>query len=381
MRQGLVKVFTGQRRVGKSYLLYQLMQQLLAADATANIIYINKEDMAFDAIQEADQLYKHVSDRLQADGYNYIFIDEIQEIKDFEKAVRSLLLRPQNDIYITGSNAQLLSGELATLLSGRTIEIEVHSLSYPEFLQFHSLQDEPAALDRYLRYGGLPYLSNLTLTDEVIFDYLKNIYTSILYRDVVARYHIRSLHFLEKLVQFLADSVGSMFSAKSISDYLKAQKTNISHNQVQAFVGYLANAFLIHSVPRYDIKGKRLFETGEKYYFENLGVRNAIIGYRSADLGKLAENAVYNHLRYKGYDVKLGWLDALEVDFVANKDNETMYVQVALRLDDEKTVTREFGNLQKIPDNYRKLVVTLDPPSKNTYAGIEHTGLRQFLLE
>jgi predicted AAA+ superfamily ATPase len=288
MRQSLVKVFTGQRRVGKSYLLYQVMQQVLAEDASAHIIYINKEDLAFDDILDAGQLYQYVSERLQPDGFNYIFIDEIQEIKDFEKAVRSLLLNPQNDLYITGSNAKLLSGELATLLSGRTIEIEVHSLSYPEFLQFHALPNDSKALDLYLRYGGLPYLRNLSLTDGIVFDYLKNIYTSILYRDVVARYNIRSMQFLEKLVQFFADSTGSIFSAKSISDFLKAQKTNISHTQVQAFAGYLANAFLIHSVPRYDIKGKRLFETGEKYYFENLGIRNAIIGYRTADLGKLA---------------------------------------------------------------------------------------------
>jgi predicted AAA+ superfamily ATPase len=379
MHQPLVKVLTGQRRVGKSYLLYQIIHQIVQEIPSANIIYINKEDMAFDAIKDAGSLHAYLQPKLKKNKRNYIFIDEIQEIADFEKAIRSLLLSDKNDVYITGSNAQLLSGELATLLSGRSIEIKIYSLSFKEFLQFHQLHQNQSSLDVYLRYGGLPYLRNLHLNDEVVFEYLKNIYTTILYRDVVTRYHIRSNRYLENLVQFLADSIGSIFSAKSISNYLKSQQINLAHNQVHHFADCLSNAFLIHKVMKYDVKGKRFFESGEKFYFENLGIRNAIAGFRTADLHKLVENAVHNHLCYKNYEVKVGWWQGSEIDFVAEKDNETTYIQVALRIDKETTAQREFGNLEKIPDNYTKLVVTYEPGSRNTYAGIQHISLLDFL--
>ncbi|HMO34353.1 MAG TPA: ATP-binding protein [Lacibacter sp.] len=381
VRKPLVKVLTGQRRVGKSYLLYQLIREVLQEDPTASVIYINKEDFAFDAIREAADLHDYIQQRLVAGKWNYVLVDEIQEIASFEKAIRSLLLQKQTDVYITGSNAHLLSGELATLLSGRTIEVQVYSLSYPEFLQFHRLEAGQTSLDLYLRYGGLPYLHNLQLTDEVVFEYLRNIYTTILYRDVIARHSIRSNRQLENLVRFLADSVGSLFSANSISDYLKAQQVKLPHNQVQYFADCLASAFLVHKVPRYDIKGKRRFETGEKYYFENLGIRNALAGYRATDRGKLVENAVYNHLRYRGYTVQVGIWQGAEVDFVAEKEQEKIYVQVALRLEQASTLDREFGNLQKIGDNYSKLVVTYDLGSRNTYAGIRHLSLLEFLQE
>jgi len=291
------------------------------------------------------------------------------------------LLNEQNDIYITGSNANLLSGELATLLGGRTIEFNVFSLSYSEFLVFHRLMDSNESMNKFFRYGGLPYLINLELTDEMVFEYLRNIYTTIVYRDVVSRYNIRSTNFLERLIRFLADNIGSIFSAKRISDYLKSQLTNISTNQIQTFTDYLTNAFLIHKVPRFDIVGKRIFEVGEKFYFENLGIRNCIIGYRPEDQAKLLENVVYNQLLFKGYDVKIGWVDAQEIDFIATKSNETIYVQVALRLDSEKTIEREFGNLLKIKDNYPKMVVTMDDQYTNSYQGIEHIPIRKFLME
>ena len=379
MHQPLVKVLTGQRRVGKSYLLYQIIQQILQEEPSANIIYINKEDMAFDAIKDAAGLHTYLQPKLKKNKRNYIFIDEIQEIADFEKTIRSLLLSDKNDVYITGSNAQLLSGELATLLSGRSIEINIYSLSFEEFILFHQLPDNQSSLDLYLRYGGLPYLRNLNLNDEVVFEYLRNIYTTILYRDVVTRYNIRSNRYLENLVQFLADSIGSIFSAKSISNYLKSQKINLAHNQVHHFADCLSNAFLIHKVMKYDVKGKRFFESGEKFYFENLGIRNAIAGFRTTDIHKLVENAVYNHLCYKNYVVKVGWWQGSEIDFVAEKDNEITYIQVALRIDKKSTEEREFGNLSKLPDNYSKIVVTYEPGSRNTYAGIRHISLLDFL--
>lgn len=379
--KSVAKVFTGQRRVGKSYMLFQLIRLILDKDPEANIIYINKEDIAFDEIKTAADLNSYILKKGSQQKKNYIFIDEIQEITGFEKAVRSLLLDENNDVYITGSNAKLLSGELATLLSGRTIEINIYSLSYSEFLSFHKLTDTDRNLLKYFKYGGLPYLINLDLSDDIVFEYLKNIYTTIVFRDVIARYNLRNINFLERLVKFLADNMGSLFSAKRISDFLKSQKINIAHNQVQAYTDYLTNAFLIHKVSRYDIKGKRIFETGEKYYFENNGLRNAVVGYKPGDKAKLLENIVYNQLLFKGYEVKTGQLETEEIDFVATKNNETTYVQVSLTLDSQKTLDRELGNLLKIKDNYPKMVVTMEEQGINTYKGIPVIPVRKYLLE
>ena len=296
-----------------------------------------------------------------------MFIDEIQDIPEFEKALRSLLLNEFNDIYITGSNAHMLSGELATYLSGRYVEFTVYSLSYPEFLQFHTLEDSFASYAQYARYGGLPYLINLTLTDEVVDEYLKSVYSTIVYRDVVSRYNLRNSAFLEKLVRFLSENTGSLFSAKNISDYLKSQHTTVSVNQILNYVEYLSSSFLIHRVERYDLIGKRIFEIGEKYYFENMGLRNVVAGYRLSDKAKILENVVYNHLLYLGYSVKVGNL-------------EKLYVQVALRLDNEQTIEREFGNLLKIQDNYPKMIVTEDEFHGNTYEGIRNVSVREFLM-
>ncbi|MBU1677540.1 MAG: ATP-binding protein [Bacteroidetes bacterium] len=376
----IAKVFTGQRRVGKSFMLFQIMKIILKKDTNANIVYINKEDIAFEDIKIASDLNKYIMSHSSAEKVNYIFIDEIQNISDFEKAIRSLLLNENNDIYITGSNANLLSGELSTLLAGRTIEFNIHSLSYIEFLTFHKLTDSDENLLKYFKYGGLPYLINLDLTDDIVFEYLKNIYTTIVYRDVVSRYNIRSTNFLERLIRFLADNIGSLFSAKRISDFLKSQHVNIAHNQVQAFNDYLTNAFLIDKVQRYDVVGKRIFEVGEKYYFENCGIRNAVVGYKPGDNAKLLENIVYNQLLYKGYEVKIGWLQTQEIDFVATKNNETVYLQVALRIDNDKTIEREFGNLLKIKDNYPKIVIAMDEQFKNTYKGITYLSIRKFLM-
>lgn len=379
--QQILKVFTGQRRVGKSYLLYQLINIVKEKDSEGVIIYINKEDLAFSHIKTAEDLHKYVLKLSDATKKNYLFVDEIQDIADFHIALRSLLLLPYLDIYCTGSNAHMLSGDLAGTLSGRYIEIVVHSLSYQEFLLFHGLTASPTTLDKYLKYGGLPYLIHLPLEDEVVFEYLKNIYTTIVYRDIINRYGLRNIVFLEQLVLFLASQTGSLFSSKKISDYLKSQQVNIAPNQVQTYIAYLTSAFLFHQVKRYDIIGKRIFEVGEKYYFENLGIRHALWGYRLEDRGKIIENAVYNHLISQGYKVKIGILGDREIDFVAEKQGEIKYIQVALSLSEEKTLQREFGNLNKIKDNYPKLVVTLDDYSGNTYEGIMTRSLLQFLTE
>ena len=377
--KNLIKVFTGQRRVGKSYLLFQIMQEIQTADKNAHIIYINKEDLAFSHIATAENLNDFVQEQKKCGQKNYIFIDEIQEITGFEQALRSLLLDDELDLYCTGSNAHLLSRDIAGSLSGRAIEINVHSLSYFEFLEFMKLDDSDKSMSLFLKYGGLPYLKDLPLQDNIVFEYLRNIYSTIAIRDIVNRYALRNVQFLEQLTQFLASNIGNLFSAKKISDFLKSQKITTSSTQVQNYAEYLANAFLIHKVPRYDIEGKRIFEIGEKYYFEDLGLRNALIGYRVQDRGKLLENCIFNHLQIAGYDVKIGGLNSQEIDFVAEKNGERIYVQATLTINEEKTLEREFGNLLKIQDNYPKYVVTMDEFDGNTFEGVQCLSLRGFL--
>ena len=381
MQKSVVKVLTGQRRVGKSFLLYQLIEEILGEEPDANIIYINLEDFAFSSLQTAEDLHSYTISHSKEKAKNYIFIDEIQDIPGFEKVIRSLLLNEDNDIYITGSNAKMLSGELATYLSGRYIEFKIYSLSYSELLEFHGLTESETSYELYSRYGGLPYLLNLPLEDETVNEYLKSVYSTIVFRDVVSRYKLRNTLFLEKLIQFLSENIGNLFSAKNISDYLKSQHTTISVNQIQSYTEYLNNAFLIHRVERYDLIGKRVFEIGEKYYFENMGIRNIVVGYRITDKAKILENLVYNHLLYKGYDIKVGYYGDKEIDFIGEKNGEKLYIQVALKIDSDKTAEREFGNLLKIQDNYPKIVVTKDTFSGNSYEGIRHCPIRQFLME
>lgn len=378
--KNLIKVFTGQRRVGKSYLLFQLMEEVKKKDSEAKILYINKEDLSFAHIRNADDLNGYVLQNKSAVGKTYVFIDEIQDIENFEAALRSLLLDKNLDLYCTGSNANLLSSDIAGHLSGRYIKIPVYSLSYSEFLQFHQLEDSDEVLEKYLKFGGLPYLIHLSLEDPIVFEYLENVYSTILFRDVINRFSVRNTAFLEQLVLFLASNTGSLFSAKKISDFLKSQKINIAPNQVQTYIQHLTNAFLIHRVNRYDITGKRLFEIGEKYYFENLGIRNALWGFRPEDRGKILENVVYNHLLTENYKVQVGIIADNEIDFIAEKNGEKTYIQVALTLNEEKTIEREFGNLLKIKDNYPKLLITMDRFSGNTFEGVKVTDLRTFLL-
>lgn len=380
MQKSLIKVLTGQRRVGKSFLLYQLMEHILQSNPDANLIYINFEDFTYSKIQTAEDMHTYILSKSKKGGINYIFIDEIQEVAGFEKAIRSLQLNPDNDIYITGSNAKMLSGELATYLSGRYVEFKIYSLSYTEFLKFHKLSDSAESMNLYSRYGGLPYLVNLPLKDEIVNEYLKSIYSTIVFRDVVSRYNLRNTLFLEKLVQFLSENIGCLFSAKNISDYLKSQHSTVSVNQIQNYTEYLSNAFLIHRVERYDLIGKRIFEIGEKYYFENMGIRNIVVGYRITDKGKILENLVYNHLLYKGYNVHIGYYGEKEIDFIGEKNNERIYIQVALKIDSKQTAEREFGNLLKVQDNYPKIVITEDTFEGNTYEGIRQYSIRDFLM-
>lgn len=379
MRTPIVKVMTGHRRVGKSFILFQLIERIKNEEKNANIIYINKEDIEFVDIVSYRELHDYISKRLVSDRKNYIFIDEVQEIADFRITIRSLALDDHNDIYISGSNSGMFSSDLANELGGRYVEFRVYSLSYLEFLNFHKLPNDDNSLEKYFHFGGLPYLIHLPLDEPVIMEYIRSVYSTILLRDVVERKKIRNTVFLEQLIRFLANHVGSLFSSNSISDFLKSQQVKISPNQVSEYADSLAEAFVVHRIGRYDIVGKKLFERGEKYFFENMGIRNAIAGYKPQDRAKRLENIVCNHLLYCGYDVKVGTLSTEEIDFVCTRGGETLYVQVAIELSSSETIAREFGNLLRIKDNYPKIVVSGERSFENTYEGVEHIYIRDFL--
>lgn len=375
----IIKVIVGQRRVGKSYFLFQIMHEIKKANPNVNFIYLNKESEEFSAITTGKDLLLFVAQKISRRHKNCIFIDEIQEINGFEKALRHLSTQGGYDIYCTGSNAHMLSSEIATGLAGRYVEVTMHSLSFSEFLLFHHLKTGEDTLLQYIRYGGLPYLINLELTDEVVYDYLKNIYNTILLKDVVARFGVRNVNFLERLVVYLADNVGSLVSAKKISDFLKSQNIRISPNIVLNYLSYLVAAYFISPVKRSDLAGKRIFEINEKYYFSDLGLRHALIGYRQVDIGKILENLVYNHLQFLGYTITVGKSGDKEIDFVCEKAGEKLYIQVAYLLPNKKVIAREFGNLLKVENNYPKLVISLDKMAGGNYQGIKHLHLLDFL--
>ena len=372
MRTPIVKVMIGHRRVGKSFILFQLIELIRQEETNANIIYINKENIEFDDMTNYKELHEYISQRLVNDKKNYIFIDEIQDISDFRIAIRSLILDDNNDIYITGSNSEMFSSDLANELGGRYVEFRIYSLSYLEFLDFHKLSNTDESLERYTHFGGLPYLIHLPLEETVIMEYLRSIYSTIVLRDVIERKSIRNTTFLGQLIRFLANNIGSLFSSKSISDFLKSQNINMTANLVGEYADALAEAFVVHRINRYDIIGKRLFERKEKYFFENIGIRNAIAGYKYQDRAKRLENLVCNHLLYCGYDVKVGTLSPEEIDFVCTRGGETLYIQVAVELFLPNTIEREFGNLLKIKDNYPKIVVSAERSFENSYEGIKH---------
>jgi len=378
MSKDIIKVITGQRRVGKSFFLFQIIDELKKKDSDIQIIYINKELHKFNDILNSDDLINYINKFEKKK--TAILIDEIQEIEGFENALRSLQAEFIYDIYCTGSNANMLSSELATYLSGRYIQIEIYPLSFKEFLQFNNLTDNTESLNLYMRYGGHPYIKHLELKDEIIFDYLRNIYQTILLKDIVARNNIRNIRFLEDLSYYISDNIGNLVSAKKISDYLKSQKIKISNQAVLNYLHYLNDAFLVHTVKRYDIKGKRTFEIGEKYYFNDIGLRNSMVGFKPDDIAQIIENLVFNHLIMLGFDVKIGKFNDKEIDFVCSKNNKKIYIQVTSYLNNKNVIDREFGNLLLIKDNYPKWVISLDELILDSYEGIEHYSLKQFLL-
>ncbi len=378
----IIKVLTGQRRVGKSYILLQLIDEIKLLHPDANIIYINIEINEFAPLKTHAGLYQYVIEKIDPNVQNFLFVDEIQEVTSFELCLRSLLAESKCDIFCTGSNAQMLSGELATSLSGRYIQFPVYSLSFAEFLVFHNLPNVNESLITYLKLGGMPFLIHTGLDSAVATEYLRSVNSTILLKDVVARENIRNVSFLENLTAFLADNTGSLLSATNISKYLKSQKQVVPIQTILNYLRSLTNAYYVHKVQRVEVKGMKIFEIGEKYYFEDLGLRNAIrhFDYRS-DINKLMENVVYLHLRRNDYTVYVGQLSNKEIDFMAEKNGNRMYVQVAYMLVDQSTINREFGNLESITDQYPKYVVTMDEISSGTnYKGIRQIHLREFLM-
>ncbi|GHU85209.1 ATPase [Spirochaetia bacterium] len=382
MRSHIIKVLVGQRRVGKSYILFQLMDEIKKDDGEANLVYINTELVEFRDLKTHVDLYDFVAAHLVAGKPNYVFIDEIQEIAEFERAVKSLFAEDRADLYITGSNSHLLSGNLAPFLAGRYIQFQIHPLGYGEFLTFHRLEDNGESLRKYLRIGGMPYLASMPDSENQAFEYLKNMYESILLRDVVARENIRNIRFIENLTAYLADNTGNICSANIISKYLKNQRNAMPVQTVISYLTALEKSFLINKVHRRETAGLKIFEIGEKYYFEDMGLRNILT--RNAlpqDTGKLVECAVYLFLVQQGFTVYVGKDGDAEIDFIAEKQDERIYVQAAWRVDNEQTYAREFGNLEAIKDNYPKYVVTLDEDIMNKNPqGIRHVSLREFLL-
>ena len=383
MDKGMMIALTGQRRVGKSYILRQLVKDIQDRNPNANIIYINKEKKKFADLRTDDDLSAYLERKIDEDKDNYLLIDEVQDIERYENTLRSLNADEECQIIITGSNAKMLSSELSTYLGGRYIDIHIQSLSYREFLTFHNLEDSQESLDKYLSLGGLPHLYRLGLENEdMVWEYILNIYNTIVLKDVVEREGLRNITLFENLMQFISDNTGQLVSATSISKYLKSQKIDLTPITAINYLKSAGNAYIVNKVQRYDIHGKKLLESNDKYYFEDLGLRNSLVGSdRTKDIEKVMENAAYLHLKNLGYKVYVGTLPNGEIDFIAEKNGKAAYFQIAYMLSDEKTMEREFGNLSKINDNYPKYVVTMDPISRpKDYDGITHLSLRQMLL-
>ena len=379
--KNILIVLTGQRRVGKSYVMKELVSRK-QQEPNANVIYIDKEKTAFDFIDTYKDLVTYIDERLDKSKRNYILIDEVQEIHEFERGLRNYYSESHIDIVITGSNSDILSSDLAPMLSGRYVAIFIQGLSYPEFLEFHGLEDGEAAINKYINYGGLPGLRPFGLDNpETINDYLQGVYNTILVKDIIRRKKIRNVPFLENLIRFIADSIGKPISATSIQNYMTSNESDVSKNLILKYMKTITEACLAVAVSRYNIHGKKLLETNDKFYFGDVGIRNFIVGGRRAnDIEKIVENLVYQHMVRLGYEVKVGQLYNTEIDFVGKKGDDIVYVQAAYLITEEKTFNREFGNLLSIKDNYPKYVISLTPyMDSSKWEGIIHIPFSEFL--
>jgi hypothetical protein len=380
----VIKVITGIRRCGKSTFLKMLIEELCHNKISRkNILYINKDSLEFDSITTYKELNRFVLNKFKGiRGRKYLFIDEIQEIREWEKAVASFLANKTADIFVTGSNAGLLSSELASMLTGRYIEFKMQTLVFSEFLKFRKKQNKEMENEFavFLKYGGFPGIHQMDYNDEVINQYINSIYSTILLKDVVARNQVRDVALLERIVRYIADNIGNITTAKGISDFIKSQHLGCSVDTIQNYLSWLTDAYLVFKAKRYDIRGKKFLELYEKYYTGDAGFIYGIHGNRTGDLSGKLENIIYLELLSRGYNVSIGKIYNREVDFIASKNNQRIYIQVAYLLHDKKTIEREFGVLASINDNYPKIVLSLDKYFDPEHNGIKWFNLIEFLL-
>ncbi|MDD8031636.1 MAG: ATP-binding protein [Acidobacteriota bacterium] len=380
----VIKVISGMRRTGKSSLLKLIIEKLKEEGIPEeNILYINKESLEFDSIRTYLDLDNYVKSKIKkTKGKKYLFIDEIQEIENWEKAVLSFLTNNVADIFITGSNSKLLSSDISTLLRGRYYEVRIFPLSFREFLSFRRKPDDAESeFKNYLRYGGLPGLHELPIDNEsLISEYLYALVNTVFYKDLIERYKIREPEALARILRYLFDNLGNVTTGRSISNFLSSQKIRLTVDTIMNYLLFMESAFLINRVKRFDLKGKRFLEIYEKLCPADAGLRRGLIGYDDKDISQLLELIVYNELRVRGYNVYTGTVDNLEIDFVAERGKQKLYVQVCYLLGGEKVKASEFGNLLKIKDNYPKLVLSMDKFYPEEYQGIEHKFLIDFLL-
>jgi predicted AAA+ superfamily ATPase len=381
----IIKVITGIRRCGKSTFLKMICNSLTEQGVNpVNLILINMDSLEFDFIRNYHDLNKYVKTRIvKIKKPVYLFIDEIQEIEGWEKAVAGFLADSMADLFITGSNSRLLSSELATHISGRYVELRMYPLTFSEFLQFREGKGSEHVEEEFglfMKYGGFPGIHHMEYNDEVIEQYVNSLYNTILLKDVVAKNNIRDIMLLEKIAKFTADNCGNITSSKKIADFLKSQKSGGSVDTVQNYLYMLTAAFIFSKVNRFDIKGKRLLEIHEKYYTGDIGLKHVLLGYKTGDISGHLENIVYLELLGRGFKVEIGKYQDLEIDFIATKGNERTYIQVAYLLHDQKTIEREYRALEKIEDNYPKLVLSLDKYQDANRAGIQWKNLIGYLI-
>lgn len=383
----VIKVITGIRRCGKSTLLKQIIQLLENRNVKREqIIHINMELMEFDHLKNYTDLYAYIQEKQsKTQGNSYVLIDEVQEVEGWEKAINSLLAEQKSDIYISGSNARLLSSELATLLSGRYIEFKMYSLVFSEFLTFRKNRESSINVnnefDLFLKYGGFPGLHHMELENSVIRQYLQSIYNSVLLKDVIVRNNIRDAAMLDVISKYLIDNSGQITSAKGISDFMKSQKRKVSVDTVLNYIRFSCDALLFEKVARFDLKGKRLLETYEKYYMSDIGLRFATLGYTPQSISAQLENIIYLELKSRDYTVAIGKVDDLEVDFIASKGNEKFYLQVCTELTNQKVIEREYRSLEMIKDSFPKYVLSLDKGFETSRNGIKWVHIIDFLLD
>lgn len=383
----LIKVITGIRRSGKSTVMKLLHAELISQGVDEqNIIHINFESFAFSEYKTAEKLYALVKEKIQTTQKYYLLLDEIQEVADWEKAVNAFMVDFNLDLYITGSNSHLLSSELSTYLAGRYIEIPIFTLSYKEFLDFkagysqENIENSTALFNEYLQKGGFPMVHTADYPQEVAYQIVQDIYASVILRDTVQRHKIRDVELLERIVKYAFDNIGNTFSGKNVADYFKSQQRKVDLNTVYNYLKALESAFILHRVERFDVKGKEILKTQEKFYLGDVSLLYATMGFRTSLIAGILENLVYLELKRRGYQVYIGKLGTKEIDFVAQKQNDKLYIQVAYKLESKQTVEREFSPLQAIADNHPKYVITMDDFWQENIDGIVHQHIGDFLL-